>query len=268
MPELVAGLVGLVIGALGTLIGAGGGFLLAPLLLLAEPHWSTEIVTAYSIAVVAANATTGAFSYYRMRRIDLRSFPLFALAATPGAIAGAFLTATIPRELFDIVFGIVLAAIGAWLALRRAGRPVVNTSPHATLRDFTDAAGNRHVYSFDLRLGVLCSAGVGFLSSLLGIGGGIVHVPILATVLSFPPHVATATSHAVLAVTAIVATVIHLVHGDYGSDAPLVLATCAGAIAGAPLGARLSNRVPGPVILRVLGASLALVGVRLLIQAR
>ena len=268
MPELIAGLVGLVIGAIGTLIGAGGGFLLAPLLLLAEPRWSTEVVTAYSIAVVAANATTGAYSYYRMRRIDMRSFPIFALAATPGAIAGALLTATLPRQLFDIVFGTVLSAIGGWLAVRRASRTAAIPSPHATVRDFTDAAGNRHTWSFDLRLGVLCSAGVGFLSSLLGIGGGIVHVPILATLLSFPPHVATATSHAVLAVTAIVATAIHLVHGDYGSDAPLVLATCAGAIAGAPIGARLSSRVPGPIILRVLGGSLAVVGVRLLIQAR
>jgi uncharacterized membrane protein YfcA len=267
MAELIAGLIGIAIGAIGTLIGAGGGFLLAPLLLLVEPRWSTEVVTGYSIAVVAANASTGAFSYYRMRRIDIRSFPLFALAATPGAVVGALLTATLPREVFDIVFGLVLAVIGGWLALRRAGNPGKAARQHATVRDFTDAAGIRHVWSFDLRLGVACSAAVGFLSSLLGIGGGIVHVPILATVLAFPPHVATATSHAVLAVTAIVATVIHVVHGDYGSDTPLVLATCAGAIAGAPIGARFSSRVPGAIILRVLGASLAAVGARLLIQA-
>ena len=62
-------------------------------------------------------------------------------------------------------------------------------------RDFTDADGMRHHYSFDPLVGILLSVFVGFLSSLLGVGGGFIHVPALSRILNFPFHVATATSH-------------------------------------------------------------------------
>jgi uncharacterized membrane protein YfcA len=87
----------------------------------------------------------------------------------------------------------------------------------------------------------------------------------LATVLGLPAHVATATSHAVLAVTAGIATIVHLIKGDYRTTWPLVLISAGGAVLGAPLGARLSRVIPGATILRVLAVGLGFVGVRLLI---
>ncbi len=128
-----------------------------------------------------------------------------------------------------------------------------------------DRSGHRYDWSFDPRIGFAGSVLVGFASSVLGIGGGIIHVPLLATVLGFPAHVATATSHAVLAVTAGLATIVHIIHGDYRTTWPLVLAASGGAIAGAPIGARLSVYVRGAVILRILATALAFVGIRLLI---
>jgi len=64
---------GILIGTFGTLIGAGGGFLLAPVLLLAYPDESPEIITSISLAVVFLNALSGSVAYARMRRIDYRS---------------------------------------------------------------------------------------------------------------------------------------------------------------------------------------------------
>ena len=80
------------------------------------------------------------------------------------------------------------------------------------------------------------SAAVGLLSSLLWIGGGIVHVPFLIAVLGFPAHVGTATSHAVLAVRAAAATIVHLVHGDFHEHLGRTLLCASGAV----LGARVS----------------------------
>jgi uncharacterized membrane protein YfcA len=62
LTDVVFGLAGLGIGILGTLIGAGGGFLVVPLLVFAEPTWSTDQVTAFSLAIVTANATAGALN--------------------------------------------------------------------------------------------------------------------------------------------------------------------------------------------------------------
>ncbi len=262
--ELIAAGGGFVIGVLGTLIGAGGGFLLVPLLVLLEPRWSVDDVTAFSLAVVTANATTGALSYWRQGRVDPFSFPLYTLAAIPGSIAGAFVTAYIPRPIFDPLFGAVLIGIGIWLFLRP--RRSDDGGVTGTFRRILyDRGGHRYEWSFDPRVGFIGSTFVGFFSSVLGIGGGIIHVPLLATVLGFPAHVATATSHAVLAVTAAIATIVHLVRGDYRTIWPLVLACAAGATAGAPVGALLSRHVPGAAILRILAVALGFVGLRLLV---
>lgn len=262
----VAVLGGLALGVVGTIIGVGGGFILVPVLLLLNPQWSPDTVTAYSFAVVAANASSGATSYWRAGRVDRFDFPYFSGAAIPGAIVGSLVVGFIPRAIFDALFGVVLLLIGAWLLRpRRALRSTRHES--GVTRELVTRDGTRYVWSFDLGLGVLGSAGVGFLSSILGIGGGIVHVPFLATVLGFPEHVATATSHAVLAVTSLVAATVHLIHGDYRSDAGLVLATCLGSLLGAPIGAHLSTRVPGHAILRALAVSLVFVGLRLLLTA-
>src|SRR5580698_6927504 len=98
--EAIAAAGGLIIGILGTLIGAGGGFLIVPLLVLLEPSWSTDEVTAFSLAVVTANASMGALSYWWQGRVDPFTFPLYTLAAVPGSILGALASSYIPRALF------------------------------------------------------------------------------------------------------------------------------------------------------------------------
>ncbi|MGP6156759.1 MAG: sulfite exporter TauE/SafE family protein, partial [Vulcanimicrobiaceae bacterium] len=254
--------IGFAVGILGTLIGAGGGFLLVPILVLLEPDWGTETVTAFSLAVVTANALAGSISYLRLRRVDIASIPFFAAAAVPGAVAGAFLSALVPRRLFDAALG--LAIILAAAALLRPPRVRRAHRAGDSARAFTDSTGNRYEWEFDLRLGMAGSAAVGLVSSLLGIGGGIVHVPFLIAVLGFPEHVATATSHAVLAVTAAAATIVHIAHGDFHEHLRRTLLCAGGALLGAPLGARLATHVPGRVIAHVLAVALGLVGLRLL----
>ncbi len=263
MTELIVAAAGLGIGILGTLIGAGGGFLIVPLLVLFEPTWSTDQITAFSLAVVTANATTGALSYWWQGRVDPFTFPLYTLAAVPGSVAGAYASAYIPRPVFDPIFGVVLILIGGWLLLKPGSSEEGGRTGYFD-RILVDRGGHRYEWSFDPRIGFAGSVLVGFLSSVLGIGGGIIHVPLLATVLGFPAHVATATSHAVLAVTAGIATVVHIVRGDFRTTWPLVLAAAAGAVAGAPVGAGISAFVRGSIILRILATALAFVGVRLL----
>ncbi len=78
----------------GTLIGAGGGFVLMPMLLLLHPDESPAKLTAISLAVVFFNALSGSVSYAMMRRIDYKSGLMFAAATIPGAIIGALNTAS------------------------------------------------------------------------------------------------------------------------------------------------------------------------------
>ena len=257
------------IGTVGTLIGAGGGFILLPVLALLSPQEPTGTLTATSLAVVAANATSGAIAYGRQRRIDLRSGIAFAIATLPGSIAGALLARSVPRGAFDAAFALVLLALAAVLVRTRTEQGPA--APEGRVwgrvpRVLVDASGIVHRYSVELPLGIAMSFVIGFASSLLGIGGGFIHVPALIAILGFPVHIATATSQFVLAIMAIIGTVTHVVAGDLSDGWPRALYLAIGAVAGAQLGARLSTRVRGRVIVRLLAIALVAVALRLAAQ--
>jgi uncharacterized membrane protein YfcA len=120
-------------------------------------------------------------------------------------------------------------------------------------------------YSYNLPLGIAYSIGVGFFSSLLGIGGGVIHVPVMITLLRFPVHVAVATSHFILMFASASGSVVHLSNGDLGGE-NLVRAVLLsiGAVPGAQAGARLGQRFGGPAIVRFLAVALVALGARLL----
>jgi len=139
--------------------------------------------------------------------------------------------------------------------------------PFVVERKVVDSSGHEYSYRFNLGLAVLLSVAVGFVSSILGIGGGIIHVPVLTTFFAFPEHVATATSHFVLMFMAGAATGTHAIEGDYNSTLGITIALAAGVVAGAPLGAAISHRIHGRWIVRLLAIALGIVGLRLLVAA-
>jgi uncharacterized protein len=260
--------VGFLIGTFGTLIGAGGGFLLTPLLLLTYPYEGPEVITSISLAVVFVNALSGSVAYARMQRIDYRSGVIFSLATIPGAILGALTTTYMPRRVFDGMFGLFMILTALFLLVRKQS-PVLTRqdTSHSLLRNLTEADGTRHTFSYNPTVGIVLSVAVGYLSSFLGIGGGIIHVPAMAYVLHFPIHIATATSHFTLAVMALTGTLVHIASGAFHRGVRRTIMLGIGVLIGAQIGARLSQRVHGAWILRSLAVALGLVGVRILLQA-
>ncbi len=263
-------LLGFMTGSYGTLIGAGGGFVLLPVLLLLYPQESPEILTSISLAVVFFNALSGTEAYSLMGRVDYKSGLLFTSASLPGAVLGALTTSFIKRWLFDTIFGLLMIGASIYLILqnkekRRRTRPEMPSRGLA--RTVREKNGTRHVYHFNPFLGVTLSLLVGFFSSLLGIGGGIIHVPALVYLLNFPIHIATATSHFILANTALVGTLTHILTGTFSHGVHLTVLLAIGVMVGAQVGARLSNRIKGPWIIKSLAVALGLVGLRILIQA-
>ena len=261
-------LLGAAVGTLGTLIGAGGGFVLVPVLLLLYPHDSPALVTGISLTVVFFNATSGSFAYARMGRVDFRSGLMFAAATIPGAILGAMATTLLPRRTFDLLFGALLtlgAAYLTWRPIRTEGGAGPRPGTGRLSRHILEKDGTTHHYAYNPYLGIGISVGVGFLSSLLGIGGGIIHVPVLAQLLNFPVHIATATSHFTLAIMALAGSLVHLANGQLTPALGRIAALSVGVLVGAQAGARLSNRVRGVWIMRSLAIALGFVGLRILL---
>jgi uncharacterized membrane protein YfcA len=260
---------GFVVGAYGTLIGAGGGSVLVPVLLLLYPNAKPSTVTSISLAVVFFNTLSGALAFARRGRIDFRTGISFAAATVPGAVLGAIVVQFVPRHLFSGLFGVVLLTLAVVIFTRSEspGSAPPSPKPGMVTRVIVDATGTRYEYHFHQRHGLLISIGVGFLSSLLGIGGGIIHVPAMVLFLGFPTHIATATSQFILAVMAAAGSAVHLVTGElaFGSGLRRSLLLAMGVIPGALLGVRLSQRLQGAWIIRMLAVGLVLLGVRLLI---
>jgi uncharacterized membrane protein YfcA len=263
-------LLGFSIGTIGTLIGAGGGFILVPILIFLRPDFSAETITAISMAVVASNATSGSVAYMVSKRVDYKAGIIFALCTIPGSILGVYTTKIIPRHVFDIIFGIVLFALALFLFFKggkkmTVAKPVVKNKGWVE-QHLVDKWNEKYDYAYDMKKGTLLSVFVGYFSPLLGIGGGIIHVPAMVEWLRFPVHIATATSHFILAIMATVSVIVHFSEGSYNDPMILKIVICLiiGVIPGAQLGAFLSRKLQGKFIIQALAIALAIVGIRIL----
>ncbi|HEX5480681.1 MAG TPA: sulfite exporter TauE/SafE family protein [Dehalococcoidia bacterium] len=259
---------GFVVGAYGTLVGAGGGFVLVPVLLLIFPNEPPVSITSISLGVVFFNALSGSAAYARLKRIDYTTGIIFAVASFPGAIGGAFLVGYVPRTTFDIMFGAILVTLALY-TFWSAGRTELIRKPltgwGVVTREWTGPDGEVFRYSYNLPLGIAYTMFVGFLATLLGIGGGVIHVPVMITVLQFPVHIAVATSHFVLVFGSLSGSVVHLSNGDLrGINLVRVGLLAVGVVPGAQVGARLAQRFGGPAIVRFLTVALLALGIRLI----
>ncbi len=251
---------GIGIGALGTLIGAGGGWMIVPLLLLGF-HFTPQEAVGTSLAVVFLNALSGSIAYMAQRRVLYTMGTVFAGATIPGAILGALLGTWLVQHLdsnwFAVLFGGFLLFIA--LLLHRGERLFVSPRRRRT----ATPEELRSLASPIMRVGMLVSFLVGILSSLFGVGGGIIHVPFLIVVLGIPVHTATATSHFVLTITSLTGALAMLRRGQ------VHLTTAAwmglGVLIGAQGGAFLSSRMRSEPIRRILAAVLAIFAIRLVL---
>lgn len=255
------------VGAYGTMIGLGGGFILVPLLLVLYPGYEPEEVTSISLAVVMATAVSGSIAYARQGRIDFVTGLLFAAAAVPGVVAGVFLVSLVPQRLFALLFGVlllVLAGVSFW------GRPRAIRTPlrgRGVLRRSIVMPEGTYQFAYRAWQGMLISLGVGVVSSTFGIGGGAIHVPAMIMVLHFPVQFAVATSQFILVFMSGEATAIHLANGTLSGDGLVqALAIGVGAVMGAQVGARIASRIKGRTQLLLLAVALAFLSARLLLR--
>lgn len=249
-------ILGHLIGAFGTMIGAGGGFILVPILMALHPNFSSEQITAVSMLCVAINASSGSISYLRQKKVHLKAAFVFILAGLPGVWLGTNLTRALPREQFQGIFGVVLILISLFLIWRSF------KSQHKE-QHFDNFLISKRQYM----VGAVISSFVGVAASFLGIGGGIIHVPLLIHWINFPVHLATGTSHLILAVTALFAVATHFFHGDYPQGIYFMWPLGTGMLIGAQIGARYSSRLKGSFILKALYLAILLVGLRLIFRS-
>ncbi len=229
----------------GSMVGLGGGFILVPLLRLVFALPPAE-AAGTSLVLVTANSAAGSFTYFLQRQVNVRLGLIFACGGLPGSIIGAIVTKYISGPAFDWIFAGFLLVIATDMIfnakLRVAGR-------------IEHAAGGSKPMSYRAAVGF--GFLVGLVSSLFGIGGGVITVPSMLYFSTLPAHAISATSHFVLILTSPTGLIVHALQHDV--KLPDVVPLVAGGLLGGPIGARLSLRLKSPQLLVIVG--IALVGV-------
>ena len=194
--------VGIGVGAFGALVGIGGGMIMVPLFMLTmmAPNVATfenfQQVIGTSLFGVLLNALSGTWAYIRQHKVMFRAAVPFALATVPGAFMGSYITDYFTGHSFSLIFGSALCILAILMYSK-------SKSKKANVSSVNFSVETAH---FNVLLGVALSFIVGFLSSILGIGGGVIHVPMMVFILGFPAHIAVATSTFILMVSSCVGT--------------------------------------------------------------
>lgn len=255
MEYLLYVLIGFLVAALGTLIGAGGGIIFVPLFLYMFPQWDPYMVAGTSLTIVMANAISGSLAYIKQKKVLYGAAIMFSVATLPGSVIGAIWSNYFNGSTFKLSFGILLLFISALIGYKNFNKGKQKQEVEVDMNTFT----------YNKTVGILISFVVGFISSIFGIGGGVIHVPALVYVLSFPAHVATATSHFILAISSIVGFGMHFF--EQHINFTVAISCSIGAIIGAQVGAKISKRTKARAILLILSGALALLAFRLIYVA-
>jgi uncharacterized membrane protein YfcA len=250
------------VGVITSMLGIGEGVLLVPFLTLAAGI-PIQIAIATSLVSTIANSSAASMTYVKDCRLNLRLALWFAITATAGAIIGAQIAAQINRTLLTEVFAAALVATAVVMFLRRKEADAVQSTG---LRDaqydrfqlggsYTNAMGEGLV-TYQVRnplLGLLSGFVAGNASGLLGIGGGIINVPVMTLGMRIPIKVATGTSALIIGLTTAVGAIIYYANGFVQ---PLLAAIVLEAVF---LGALIGPRLQGKIRNEALTASFAVV---------
>ena len=178
--------VGFAAGTLGSMLGVGGGIIMVPA--LTALNMPPTQVSSTSLVAVTSTSISSTIEYSRQRRIDYRLSLELGACAIPGAVLGAILSDYIPEDTFKMYFGILLIFTGLYILYKN----IILTQPSVRKRSVT-LRSIVFIVAF-------CS---GVISSLFGVGGGIIFVPAMVLVLGLTMHRATATSQLTLLMTSL-----------------------------------------------------------------
>lgn len=245
--------VGFFIAMLGTIIGAGGGIVFVPLFMYWFPEWSPSMIVGTSLFSVMCNAISGSLAYLKQKKVYISAALIFSVATFPGAIIGAQMSDSFSGPGFKFAFGCFMLCASFLIGFKNFGKKGERKEESLTKEQVT----------YNKPVGIGISIIVGFISSILGIGGGLVHVPALIYIMGFPTHLATATSHAILAVSTAVGVITHLVENHIVFN--IAIPASIGAIFGAQAGAQIAKRLRAKVILALMSIGVFALAVKLII---
>jgi uncharacterized membrane protein YfcA len=277
---------GAVAGVFGSLLGLGGGILIVPLLTIG---FGLDLRAAVGVSLVCVIMTSSAAAgvYLERHVANLRLGMTLELFTAIGALVGGSIAFLLDERLLSILFaGLLLYVAYSMARPRPAASPkaVEGTTLPADEADLPATAGEdsgmagtgrREALLSELSgtdyavrnlgRGIVGSTGAGVTSALLGIGGGIIKVPLMHLAMGVPLRVATATSNLMIGITAAASAVIYLLRGEI--DPYVAGPTAIGVFLGATVGSRIAPRINVRWLQLAFIVVLAVTAVQMLVRA-
>ena len=230
------------------LVGVGGGIVFVPGLLYAG-GWRIQDAVAASLVIIIFSSLSGTIRNARSNDpVNWRVAALLSLAVAPSSLIGVFVSRVSPEIVVKIAFAALLLALA-----------------YPTARGRGDYEGDKHI---PLPLVFLAGIFIGALSGLVGVGGGVVMVPLMVLGMGLTTKRAISTSLAVVMFTGIVGAAGYVATGfrdpqQLLSLPPLII----GSVIGAPLGVRTRDWLPESAVRIGFGVFMVIVALRLLGEA-
>ena len=210
-------------GALSGLVGVGGGIVFVPALLYVAGWNITEAVAA-SLAIIVFSSLSGTIRNARSENpVSWRTAGILSLTVAPSTLIGVAISRVAPDVVVELAFALLLLCLAYPTAKGRS----------------QDIEGGRNI---PLALVLTAGVGIGALSGLVGVGGGVLMVPLMVLGMGLGTKTAISTSLAVVFSAGLVGTLGYIAVGavNLGQLPPLII----GAVAGAWLGVRLRDPLP------------------------
>ncbi len=264
---VIFGLTGALTGMVGALLGLGGGVFLVPLLALGF-HLEPRVAVAASLVAVVASSSATTMLNMKSGLVNVPLAFTLLLATSIGAHGGGAIAQHISTRTLYVIFATTLFVVAAVVTSRSRTRNVFDDAGLDVGRLGGRVVEDGKTLSYmmkrlPLAMGVSLLAGA--ISGLLGVGGGVIQVPVLNSFCGIPIRVAAATSAFMIGPTAAISAFLYLGRGDMD---PLITAAIAlGSLPGSALGSWLSRTMHVRSIKGVLATSLILVALRLSVAA-
>ena len=249
-------------GILAGLLGVGGGIVIVPVLFFVfqgfgvSPESAMVVATATSLATIIPTSISSIRSHNQKGNVDFDLLKRWAVFIFIGVLAGSWLVTRVNGTWLTALFG-VIATLSALNMLFRSGKSAL----------FKSLPGNAGQ--------AIMGSSIGFFSSIVGIGGGTISVPIL-TFYNYPAHKAVGTAAAIGLIISLPGAATMLILGQSPADAPigtfglvnLVAFLCIVplTVLFAPVGASLSTKLDAVKLKKVFSIVLLITGIRMIIQ--
>ncbi|MDI6733110.1 MAG: sulfite exporter TauE/SafE family protein [Planctomycetota bacterium] len=234
MESVILVLIGIIIGFIGTIAGIGGGLFIVPLL-VSVYHFAPQSAISTSLFVIVLTSLSSTISYARYGKINYQIGIIMTIGVIPAILLGVYISEFLSPKIFKVIFAIVLIIVAVYLLLRKDyGRE--EESPQVIQQVSQKNPFNLWLIFF----GFLS----GFMASFLGIGGGIILMPVFLSGLGrirLPVTTAVATSHFIVLFTALF-SVISYTFAFQSINYAIGLRLGLGAALGAQAGAYISSQ--------------------------